>query len=194
MSQFLYGSICLEDVFGNLIQRGQDGSAWINLSALPHPFVTGQKNGKHYVPVNLWINDQVDQYGNSASISIGQSKEEREQQIKRTYIGNMKQNTPTQQYAPQSAPVATTPFGQPPVQAAPQGYAAPQNPQAAQQYYPQQPAQAAPAPGGFSPATQAAPAAQYAPQGYAPQGSLATGPAAPGYGPAAPAVNDDLPF
>ena len=191
MSQFLYGSICLEDVFGNLIQRGQDGSAWVNLSALPHPFVTGQKNGKHYLPVNLWINDQVDQYGNSASISIGQSKEEREQQIKRTYIGNLKQNTPTQQYAPQSAPVATSPFGQPPVQAAPQGYAAPQNPQAAQQYYPQQPAQTAPAPGGFNPAAQPAPIQQYAQvapqQQYAQPGPQAT----PATGPAAA---DNLPF
>ena len=63
------------------------------------------KNGAKYLDVNIWINDEADQYGNIASISISQSKEEREAGAKRVYIGNGKpvqqqQQAPAQQPAP----------------------------------------------------------------------------------------------
>lgn len=48
-------------------------------------------NGAKYLNVVVWINDQPDQYGNNASIQISQSKEERENKVKATYIGNLKE-------------------------------------------------------------------------------------------------------
>ena len=59
--------------------------------------VTTDKNGKpfengaKYLNVVLWLNDEPDQYGNNASIQVSQSKEEREQKVKPTYIGNLKE-------------------------------------------------------------------------------------------------------
>jgi hypothetical protein len=46
-------------------------------------------NGK-YLNIQISINDQTDQYGNNVGITIGQSKEEREAQVKKTYVGNAK--------------------------------------------------------------------------------------------------------
>ncbi|QIG62325.1 hypothetical protein [Tenacibaculum phage JQ] len=48
-------------------------------------------NGAKYLNVVVWLNDTPDQYGNNASIQISQSKEEREQKQKATYIGNLKE-------------------------------------------------------------------------------------------------------
>jgi hypothetical protein len=70
MSTLYSGSICVSD---------------INKSKL-----TQAKNGKLYLSVDIWINDQADQYGNTGSISIRQSKEEREAKTKKVYIGNLK--------------------------------------------------------------------------------------------------------
>jgi hypothetical protein len=59
--------------------------------------VTTDKNGKpfendaKYLNVVVWINDEADRYGNTASIQISQSKEERESGVKATYIGNLKE-------------------------------------------------------------------------------------------------------
>jgi hypothetical protein len=70
MSQLFTGSICVSDI---------DKSK-----------LTQAKNGKLYLQVDIWINDQADNYGNTGSISIRQSKEEREAKTKKTYIGNLK--------------------------------------------------------------------------------------------------------
>jgi len=59
-------------------------------------------NGAKYLNVVVWINDEPDQYGNSASIQISQSKEEREQKVKATYVGNLKEYSSE---APPLAPV-----------------------------------------------------------------------------------------
>lgn len=89
MSQFLNGSICLSDIPADKI-------------------TVSEKNGKKYLNVNVWINDQPDSYGNIASVSVSQTKEEREAKVKKTYIGNLKapQNAPAaqQQSAPAAAP------------------------------------------------------------------------------------------
>ena len=59
--------------------------------------ITKDKNGKDfdngakYLNVVVWINDEADQYGNNVSIQVSQSKEEREQGVKATYIGNAKE-------------------------------------------------------------------------------------------------------
>ncbi|NQY00547.1 MAG: hypothetical protein HRT70_05360 [Flavobacteriaceae bacterium] len=47
-------------------------------------------NGNTYVPITIFVNDDVDQYGNNASIQLSQSKEEREAKETRTYFGNAK--------------------------------------------------------------------------------------------------------
>ena len=47
-------------------------------------------NGAKYLPIVLWINDEVDKYGNIASVQEGITKEERENGIKATYLGNLK--------------------------------------------------------------------------------------------------------
>lgn len=52
--------------------------------------LTQAKNGKLYLSVDIWINDQADNYGNTGSISIRQSKEERDAKTKKVYIGNLK--------------------------------------------------------------------------------------------------------
>jgi len=44
-----------------------------------------------YLNVVVWINNQADRFGNTASIQIGQSKEERESGAKAIYIGNLKE-------------------------------------------------------------------------------------------------------
>jgi len=82
MSTLYTGSICVSDI---------DKSK-----------LTQAKNGKLYLSVDIWINDQADNYGNTGSISIRQSKEEREAKTKKVYIGNLKpveksNNTPSAQ-------------------------------------------------------------------------------------------------
>jgi len=66
MSQLFTGSICVSDI---------DKSK-----------LTQAKNGKLYLSIDIWLNDQVDNYGNTGSVSIRQSKEEREAKTKKVYI------------------------------------------------------------------------------------------------------------
>lgn len=135
------------------MQQDGNGKKWISVDALQNgPFQVG-KNGKHYLNLNVWINDQVDQYGNHASVSLSQSKEERESKAKRIYIGNLKRNTPNG--TAQSPGVAQ---GYP---AQPQ-YGAPQQPYA--------PGGVMPPPQGNPYAPAAAPAQQPAPPAWNPAG------------------------
>ena len=71
MSQLLNGSICLSDI--------------------PKEKITvSEKNGKKYLSVTIWINDEVDKFNNNGSISVSQTKEERESKAAKKYIGNLK--------------------------------------------------------------------------------------------------------
>ena len=54
-------------------------SASIDLNKIEISKVTTGKNGGKYVNISIIINDSVDQYGNDTSITIGQTKEEREE-------------------------------------------------------------------------------------------------------------------
>ena len=47
------------------------------------------KDGK-YLQVQISVNDTTDNYGNNVSITVNQSKEEREAKEKKTYLGNAK--------------------------------------------------------------------------------------------------------
>lgn len=71
MSTLFNGSICLTDI--------------------PKDKITvSEKNGKKYLNINLWLNDEPDQFNNNGSIQVSQSKEEREAGAKKQYIGNFK--------------------------------------------------------------------------------------------------------
>jgi len=48
------------------------------------------KNGAEYINLTLNLNDQKDQYGNDASVTVSQTKEEREAKAKKTFVGNGK--------------------------------------------------------------------------------------------------------
>lgn len=65
-------------------------SASIDLNKIDISKVTTGKNGGKYVNISIIINDSVDQYGNDTSITIGQTKEEREAKASKVYIGNGK--------------------------------------------------------------------------------------------------------
>lgn len=49
-----------------------------------------EKNGKRWLNLTISINDTTDTYGNNASVSINQSKEERDAKAPKVYLGNAK--------------------------------------------------------------------------------------------------------
>lgn len=70
MSRMLIGSIDLNKIDkSKIVTKDKDGN----------PF----KNGAKYINITVWVNDEIDQYGNNASIQIG-GKEDK------VYIGNLK--------------------------------------------------------------------------------------------------------
>jgi len=87
--------------------------ASICLSDIPADKITkSEKNQKKYLSIVIDKNfNGADQFGNTHSVSIGQTKEERQAKTKKTYIGNGKeyifennsQTAPAQQ-APTRAP------------------------------------------------------------------------------------------
>lgn len=59
-----------------------------------------------YLNINITLNDEADNYGNHASISIGQSQEEREAKASKVYLGNGKVVWSNEGDKPQQAPVS----------------------------------------------------------------------------------------
>jgi|TARA_R110002012_G_scaffold226700_1_gene398865 hypothetical protein len=51
-------------------------------------FYEGKKGT--YASLDVWVNDEPDQYGNDASVNQSLSKEDRENGVKKTYVGNGK--------------------------------------------------------------------------------------------------------
>lgn len=84
MATLLTGSICLTDIPKEKI-------------------TTSERNGKKYLNITVWLNDEPDTYGNHASIQVSQTKEEREGGAKKAYIGNLKRPEPK---AASDAPLA----------------------------------------------------------------------------------------
>lgn len=117
MAQGYYGSFCLEDLFGNKIAKASNGKSYVCIDDLTQEPMKVGKNGKHYVNIGVWVNDDIDQYGNIAGISLSQTQQEREQQVKKTYIGNLRRSgaattnnaAPAQQPAAQAQPAAFEP-------------------------------------------------------------------------------------
>lgn len=81
MSKLYNGSICLSDI--------------------PKEKMNVGKNGKKYLNINVWINDNVDQFGNIGSIQVSLPKAERDAGAKGAYIGNFKESQPATQGAAQ---------------------------------------------------------------------------------------------
>ena len=92
MSKLYSGSICLTDIPKEKI-------------------TTSEKNGKKYLNINIWVNDEVDNYGNLGSIQVSQTKDEREAKVKKVYIGNFKEPKPiaTEQPTQPNLPTVSAP-------------------------------------------------------------------------------------
>lgn len=76
MSQLLNVSICLTD----LVAKAKEGHS---------AFTRSEKNGKVYVNVRQWVNDEEDTYGNVSSLLLNSKEDKREAEGK-FYIGNGK--------------------------------------------------------------------------------------------------------
>jgi hypothetical protein len=48
-----------------------------------------EKDGKKYLSLQISVNDET-KYGNNVSVAIGQTKEQREAKVDKTYLGNGK--------------------------------------------------------------------------------------------------------
>jgi hypothetical protein len=70
MSKMRNLSICLSDIPADAIKEG--------------------KNGKKYLSLTTYDNDQPDNYGNDFAVWISQTKEERDAKVNRKYLGNGK--------------------------------------------------------------------------------------------------------
>lgn len=60
----------------------------ICVTDIPKEAIKPHKNGKKYLPIDVWVNDEPNDWGNDVSANISQSKEEREAKAKKIYIGN----------------------------------------------------------------------------------------------------------
>lgn len=63
-------------------------SASINLSKIDKSHIREDETGNKYLNIDIFINSGSNQFGKDTSISIRQSKEEREAKKQRTYIGS----------------------------------------------------------------------------------------------------------
>lgn len=61
----------------------------LDVTKIPRDRIIAGKKGK-YIDLDVWIDDEADQYGNDASVSVRQTKEEREAKARKTYVGNGK--------------------------------------------------------------------------------------------------------
>jgi len=59
----------------------------INLSEIPKDKIIEGKKGK-YLPITITINDELDKFGNHGPVIVGQTKEERDGNAAKVYLGN----------------------------------------------------------------------------------------------------------
>lgn len=84
MANNLYGSICLSDI--------------------PKQYITTGKNGKKYIQVNIWENREPDRFGFTHAITVGLTQEQREKDVQKYYIGNLKGRGSSNNTQPAPAP------------------------------------------------------------------------------------------
>lgn len=46
------------------------------------------KNGAVYCDLDVWLNDEADEWGNHGSVNQSQTKQERQNKEKKTFVGN----------------------------------------------------------------------------------------------------------
>lgn len=63
-------------------------SVSIDLNKLDKSRIVEGKNGAKYYNFTINVNDEKDQYGNDASVTISQTAEERQAKALRTFVGN----------------------------------------------------------------------------------------------------------
>lgn len=63
-------------------------SVSIDLNKLDKSRIVEGKNGSKYYNFTINVNDEKDQYGNDASVTISQTAEERQAEAQRTFVGN----------------------------------------------------------------------------------------------------------
>jgi hypothetical protein len=101
MSNRINSSLCLTDL-GDKYRAG-------------HSAFSKGTNGKIYVNITSWINDEADKFGNDVSHQLNSKQDQREAEGK-VYVGNGK--TATQAAAPASQP-ASNPASQVPGEGVP---------------------------------------------------------------------------
>ena len=62
-------------------------NASLDLTKIPKAKIIKGKKGS-YINVTMFVNDEVDQFGNNASIILSQTEEERKSKQSRIYLGN----------------------------------------------------------------------------------------------------------
>jgi hypothetical protein len=63
----------------------------ICLTDLPQDKITTAKNGKKYINLVVDTKRETDQYGNTHSVYVSQSKEDRQAKVQKTYVGKGKE-------------------------------------------------------------------------------------------------------
>ena len=63
-------------------------SVSIDLNKLEKSRIVEGKNGAKYYNFTINVNDEKDQYGNDASVTISQTAEERQAKARCTFVGN----------------------------------------------------------------------------------------------------------
>lgn len=77
------------------MKNGKSRTMSICLTDIPKDRIVKHTNGKLYLSISTWDNEEPDQYGNDFSVSITPSKEENErrksgEKVDRIFIGNGK--------------------------------------------------------------------------------------------------------
>jgi len=59
----------------------------IEVTAIPKDKIKAHTNGKSYVSIDCWVNDEPDRFGKDVSLNISPSKEERDAKAPKIYCG-----------------------------------------------------------------------------------------------------------
>lgn len=76
MGKNYYGSICITEILEKMKEK--------------HSAFMKAENGKIYMNVSVWLNDEVDKYGNVMALKANPKKEKKDTE-KAFYIGNCKE-------------------------------------------------------------------------------------------------------
>lgn len=69
-------------------------SASLDLSKISKEKIKTTDKGQKFLNIDIWVNDEPNQWGQNVSINEQQTKDERERKDKKNYIGNGKTMEP----------------------------------------------------------------------------------------------------